>query len=555
MTVRLLGLFFALGLSTALLNLPMDVTALRYPWFWAPPLELLLVAAVAFALGPPRAQMTGWLAVVILLPLMLQALLEALVFGLFGRPLRLATDLSLWPVLADAVRLEVLPPPLLALGMGLLLLVPLLLGWRLWHLAAGLAALFGRPHRAAAALLLIAGLGAWSIQHLLGSSWQHYRLVSTDGIGRLLLQLRAHQQLQHELARLQHAIATDPLAHEPPSLARLAGVDVALVFIESYGQVALNRPPFAAPLQAELRAWGERLEAAGLHLASGLLASPTIGGQSWLAHATVRTGLRIDHEAAWHLLLTQPRTTLIDLFRRTGHHTWLVMPAITRPFPESRRFGFDHVLFAADLGYAGPPFGFAAAPDQFTLAVVARQLFTQPAALRAPVFAEIVLTTSHAPFTPVPDLLPWEEIGDGQSFARFVADAQSPSAIWSSPEQVRTAYARALRYSLAAAFAFAAHVADRCLLVLILGDHPPAMAIGGEADRAVPVHIATGAPELLDPLLRHTGWVRGMVPDAAAAPLGMEEVRDLFVRAFGSGPAPCAQTAAAALKREPGRRM
>lgn len=555
MTARLLFLVLAAVLLTVLLDLPMDITALRYPWFWAPPLELVLVAALALALGPARARLAGLVAVAVLLPPVLLALLEALVFGQFGRPLRLSTDLLLLPVLLDVVRGEVLPAPLLLAGGVLVLAVPVLLGWSIHGFAAGLARLPGGPHRRAAALLLLAGLAAFGVQRVWGSDWRHWRLVSTEGIGRVVLQLRWHRRVSEELARLDAAIAADPLGRDPPPLARLEGVDVAILFVESWGRVALERPPFADVLRPKLAAWGERLEASGLHLASGWLESPTIGGQSWLAHETLLTGLRIDSQAAWELLFTRQPVTLAHLFRRTGHDTRLVMPAMTRPWPESARLGFDRLLSAGDLGYAGPPFGFAPVPDQFTLAVLARQAFARPRGVRPPVFAQVVLATSHAPFTPVPELLPFEELGDGRAFARFTADAETPARIWSSRERIREAYARAVGYSLDAAFAFAARIADRCALLLISGDHPPAASLTGDHARTVPAHLVTGDPELLAPFLREAGFATGALPDAAAPATGMEEVRDLFVRAFRSGSGPCARGVAAdGLRTAPGPR-
>lgn len=554
MIVRVLGFCVAAVLFGALLNLPMDVTALRYPWFWVPPLELVLVAATALALGPARARTAGLLAVTLLLPLVLLALLEAVVFSQFGRPLRLATDLLLLSVLVDVVRLEVLPKPLLLLAAGLACLIPLLGGWLLWRFATGVAGLPGGPHRRAACLLACTGLLAFGVQRGWGGDWRHFRLVSIDGTSRVILQIHHHRQLMRELAHLERAIATDPLGRDPPPLARLEGVDVAILFVESYGRVALERPPFRDVLRPKLAAWGERLQASGLYSASGWLESPTIGGQSWLAHATLLAGLRIDNQAAWQLLFTQRRTTLVDLFRRTGHDTLLAMPAVTRPWPESVRLGFDRRLFAEDLGYAGPPFGFAPVPDQFTLAVLARQVFTRPRGGRPPVFAKVVLATSHAPFTPVPELLPWEAIADGRGFVRSTADAESPSRVWQSLGRIRAAYARAVGYSLEAAFAFAERITDRCTLMLILGDHPPAASLTDDHGRTVPVHLLAGDPALAKAAASALGLAAGLLPAADVPVHGMDEVRDLLLRAWGDGPAPCAGRTAAGFKAPPVQR-
>ncbi|GBD44985.1 hypothetical protein HRbin40_02482 [bacterium HR40] len=538
---RLLPLATTVPLAL-LLALPMDVTALRYPWFWAPPLELILVAALALACGPQRARIAGFLAVLSLGPMLLLALLEALVFQLFGRPLRLAADLPLLPIAIEAIRLGSVPGwlPVLALLLGLLVL--LLLAGLCWGFGVGWARLPSASHRRAAWRLAAAGLTALALDAALGPGTPHWRVVATDGIGRLLLQLRHYRELQQARARLERAIAEDPL-HPASTLPGLwVGVDVVVLFVESYGQVALDRSPFAEMLRPRLAVWQERLARLGFAPASGLLESPTIGGQSWLAHATLLAGLTIDHESAWQLLLHRDRrSTLAHLFQRSGHRTLLAMPAVGGPWPESARLGFASFLPAPAFGYAGPPFGFAPVPDQFALAVLAREWFGATRPLRPPLFALVVLATSHAPFTPVPQLVPWEELGDGRVLARFSTEAEPAAELWRQPERLRAAYSRALGYSLDAAFAFAARILQRCTLVLILGDHPPAAAISGDHRRTVPIHVLAGDPVRLAVLRARLGLLPGLLPLEQGKIASMAELRDLFAGTRSEGGEACAQ--------------
>ena len=547
--VRLLRLGLCGLLLTLLLNLPMDVTALRYPWFWALPLELVVVAAVALAVGPLRAGIAGLLAVSALAPLLLLAGLEALVFSQFGRPLRLARDFLLLPILADAVQAAVLPRPVLLAFAALALAGVLCALWLAWDFATTVAQMAGRPRPTLALALLAGGLGLFGGQQL--SPSPHLRLVAADALGRVAAQLRDSRQLARELVRLEAALAHDPLAAEVPPLAALAGVDVAVIFVESYGRVAIEQPPFADLLQPRLRFWNQQLDAAGLARASGFLESPTIGGQSWLAHQTLQSGLRIDNQVAWDWLLMRPHTKLVDLFRRTGHRTLLAMPAITRPWPEGRRLGFDQLLVAVDFAYAGPPFGFAPVPDQFVLAVLARGPFARPRSPGPAVFAQVVLATSHAPFGPLPPLLPWEEIGDGREFSALVADPALAARIWQDPARIRTAYSQALIYSLDATFSFAARIADRCTLLLVLGDHPPAAVITGDHRRTVPLHVLAGDAAILAPAVRVLELVPGLLPGAQTPVPGMEELRDRLLRAYRSEPALCAGLPAAGLRTKP----
>ena len=103
---------------------------------------------------------------------------------------------------------------------------------------------------------------------------------------------------------------------------------------------------------------------------SGFLTAPMVGGQSWLAHASLLSGLWIDNQGRYRALLASPRRTLLHLAQAAGWRTAAVMPAITLAWPEAGYFGYDRVLAAADLGYRGLPFNWVTMPDQFTLGVV-----------------------------------------------------------------------------------------------------------------------------------------------------------------------------------------
>ena len=62
--------------------------------------------------------------------------------------------------------------------------------------------------------------------------------------------------------------------------------------IESYGAVVLDEPDHVRRLAPVYAAATASLAAHGFTVASGLLASPTYSGQSWLAHTTLTTAVR-----------------------------------------------------------------------------------------------------------------------------------------------------------------------------------------------------------------------------------------------------------------------
>ena len=114
-----------------------------------------------------------------------------------------------------------------------------------------------------------------------------------------------------------------PGPRRPPTriLPALAGRDVFLVFVESYGRSAHENPLYAPTVTATLGDAEARLAAAGLEARSAWLTSPVVGGQSWLAHATLLSGLAIDNEGRYRALLASPRRSLLHLAagRRLAH--------------------------------------------------------------------------------------------------------------------------------------------------------------------------------------------------------------------------------------------
>src|SRR3546814_17059823 len=71
-------------------------------------------------------------------------------------------------------------------------------------------------------------------------------------------------------------------------------------------------------VRPRLDAFATRASAAGVAQVSGRLASPTVGGQSWPAHATLVRGLSGQALLASRRLLSGDRQTPVPAFRRSG---------------------------------------------------------------------------------------------------------------------------------------------------------------------------------------------------------------------------------------------
>jgi hypothetical protein len=193
--------------------------------------------------------------------------------------------------------------------------------------------------------------------------------------------------------------------------------------------------------------------------------------------------------------------------------------------------GFDTILAAKDLGYRGQPFNWVTMPDQFTLAALDRHLRADPGA--RPLVAQVALISSHAPWVPVPALVPWEEIGDGRVFDAMAAAGDPPDVVWRDRDRVRAQYAKAVDYALSAVLAYAERHAAAPPLILVLGDHQAAPFVAQDARWDVPAHLI-GPPHLVA-AAAGWGWAPGLIPPADAPAPGMEVMRDRILRAWSTG--------------------
>ncbi|MGL4319832.1 MAG: sulfatase-like hydrolase/transferase, partial [Paracoccaceae bacterium] len=308
-------------------------------------------------------------------------------------------------------------------------------------------------------------------------------------------------------------------------LSRLTGREVLVVFIESYGRTSIDNPLYAPAHMAVLATGQDRIAASGLGMRSGWLTSPIEGGQSWLAHATLGSGLSIGNQMRHNALLASPRRTLWQVAQTAGYRTAAISPAITLPWPEAARLGFDLYVGRDQMSYAGLPFNWITMPDQFTLARFRDRLPPDP----RPLFAQITLISSHAPWVPVPDILPWNQIGDGTEFNIMANRGDPPAVVWRDKDRVRRQYRASIAYSLTVVLDWAAGQAarERPPLILILGDHPPASFVSQIGNRDVPAHLI-GPPEVLA-LLDGWGWTPGLLPTPDTPCWPMQDFRDQFL--------------------------
>lgn len=338
------------------------------------------------------------------------------------------------------------------------------------------------------------------------------------------------KDMQRSIVDQQSFIAeliVDPVSiSDPPRFSALAGLDVAFVFIESYGQSFLADEDLGLIAADRLASMERQIKDAGLHVRSGWMTSPVRGGRSWLTHASFASGLEISNQARFDRLVSSDRASLYSLFGQAGWHTVGLVPAIREAWPEGAWYGFDEIYDFQRLNYQGQAFGWVTMPDQYTLSTF-EQTIRQPT--ERPVMAEIALISSHAPWTPLPELVPWESVGDGSVFDGSYRFGEPMT--WNNRVRVREMYAKSLDYSLATVGEYLARHGKGALFV-VHGDHQPASIIAGWGKTAdVPIHIVSEDLALLDRLPTEV-FTPGMMPGATSSSLPMWSVREMMSSVF-----------------------
>lgn len=329
------------------------------------------------------------------------------------------------------------------------------------------------------------------------------------------------------------ATEADPLRGRTDLLDRIDR-DVVVVFIESYGRASVEGPLYAETTQGVLTKGQATLAARGVSMRSGYLTSSTRGGQSWLAHGTFSSGLRTNDQLRYQALLASGREGLFHIAQRAGFVTGAVMPAITTAWPEGEKMGFDHIFPAAELGYQGLPFNWVTMPDQYTLAAFDRLMGGAAEGRR---FSQVVLISSHAPWVPVPRLVPWDQVGDGRVFNDMAQEGDPPAVVWRDPDRVRDQYRQAVAYSLEAVLDWLARMdAAQMPLVMVLGDHQAAGFVAQEDRLDVPIHVI--GPAALVERAAEWGFAPGLVPPRDQKAQPMEAMRDRIVATYSSAAVP-----------------
>jgi hypothetical protein len=360
-------------------------------------------------------------------------------------------------------------------------------------------------------------------------------VASTNAFALTVDEVRTVTSDMADSKAFSHEIHSDPygeraLADKHTLLAGLAGKDVLLVFVESYGRVAVQGTSFSPGVDRVLDEGTRQLDAAGYRSRSAFLTSPTFGGVSWLAHSTLESGLWVDSQRRYDQLLGSRRLTLTRLFGDAGWRTVFDVPADTKNWPQGQHFyGFDQYYDSRNVGYAGPKFGYAPIPDQYTLDQLRRRELTPGP--RKPVMAEIDLVSSHTPWTPLPTMVPWSALGDGSVYDGMPEKGPTSAQVLAD-NTVKAMYGKSVQYTWQALTSFLTTFDDPNLVVIALGDHQPHTYVSGNhPGHDVPITVIAKDPAVME-RISGWGWQPGLHPAPDAPVSRMDTFRDRFLAAF-----------------------
>ncbi len=324
--------------------------------------------------------------------------------------------------------------------------------------------------------------------------------------------------------------------------------DVHVIIVESYGQVVATIPALRQTWEPRIRDMQDELAARGWHMATAWCRSPISGGRSWLADASMLLGVRIFHQSVYEHLLDQPDpVNLVRWFRGQDYRTVIVAPADrARPGIQLENLHhFDTTVFQKDLHYEGPPMGWGIVPDQYALEYAHEEVLDR---IDQPVFSWFHGTTSHVPWQDIPPLVEdWRSLGTlpGDPVAadealddmvklqlkRFRSRPlkDTPGYQGEALPQQQGPYRDAIDYDLGVVQAHLDHLDDDALVV-VLGDHQPPWMNRYQQSYAVPLHLFSKDPALLDEFLDQ-GFSPGLVPpDDAPVAIKHEGFFSLLVR-------------------------
>ncbi|MFJ2903193.1 CDP-alcohol phosphatidyltransferase [Streptomyces sp. NPDC087212] len=527
----------AATLVLAALLLPDTGGALQPDRFSRLPVEAIVGAALVLALPRRGRIVAGAAGGLVLGTLTVLNLLDMGFTEYLGRPFNPVLDWGLLPDAQAYVADAMGRPVAIGATLAAAALIAALLGvmaLAVVHLAHLLA-----RHRRAATRGTLGATVVWVLCSALSLQISGVPIAADRAASALAIQTRGVRDTLRDEADFRKIAKVDAFGNTPADqlVPDLRGKDMVFTFIESYGRSAIEDPIMAPGVDRTLAARTKALAKSGFHAKSGWLTSATYGGSSWLGHSTTLSGLWIDNQQRYRTAMASDHLSLTKAFQKTGAwDTVGIMPGVQKAWPEQKFYGLDSVRNAFQLGYKGPKFSWSTMPDQYALE--AFQRLEHGRKRTKPLMSEVILTSSHQPWAPIPTMVDWDRVGDGSVFDAVEKSGKKASDIITSPSRSRAEYGRSIQYSVTALTEWLQRYGTDDTVLVFLGDHQPIARVSGEhASRDVPISIVAKDPKVLEKVASW-GWTDGLRPAHDAPVWKMSAFRDRFLTAYGSTPHP-----------------
>ncbi|WP_443061804.1 CDP-alcohol phosphatidyltransferase [Streptomyces sp. NBC_00425] len=528
----------AFGLVLGALLLPNRLAGLEVNRFTRLPVEAIIGAALLLALPRRPRTVVAVLGGVLLGALTVLNVLDMEFTEYLGRDFDLVLD---WGLLDDAqsyVADSMGRATAVGAAIGLVLLVVLLSA--LMALATvRISNLMARDTRRATRATLIAAT-AWVTCSVVGLQITGMPVASHRSADTLVKKARQVRQTIKDEATFGKEVRHDTFGATPADqlVPDLRGKDMIFTFIESYGRSAIEDPVMAPGVDRTLGTSTQALAKAGFHAKSGWLTSATYGGSSWLGHSTTLSGLWVDNQQRYRSVMASDHLSLTKAFKKTGAwDTVGVMPGVQKGWPEAKYYGLEKVYNAFEMGYQGPKFSWSTMPDQYALEAFQR-LEHGRTDRDKPLMSEIILTSSHQPWAPIPKMVDWDSLGDGSVFEGIEKAGKKASDVIADGTASKEEYGKSIQYSVTALTQWLERYGTDETVLVVLGDHQPIARVSGDnASRDVPISLVAKDPKVLDKIAGWN-WTDGLKPAHNAPVWKMSAFRDKFLTAYGSTPHP-----------------
>jgi len=323
------------------------------------------------------------------------------------------------------------------------------------------------------------------------------------------------------------------LSQTPSDLAKLAGKNVHLILVESYGQTVIDRPLFSDSMRTTFDSFESQLGASGYSIVSNVLDSPTYGGHSWLALATLDTGIRTANQLDYEVVCAERPKAIARFFQDAGYHTVLAQPGTTRPWPKGEFLSFEQKYYLWNFDYIGPKYAWATMPDEYVLDFLGRHEVT---GAQRPLFIQYILVSSHAPWSDLPPLVDdWSKVRNGAIYNQL--ETTHFPIVWPNFANASEAYITSVKYDFEVLKRYLSDYVKDDSLVIILGDHQPVADVNDHSpSHGVPIHILSRNAALLQPFIAR-GYTAGMRPHRTGDRPGLDSFLPNFLADFSNAPA------------------